>query len=243
METGETRYIEPDLGGACPARWSPDGQSFLFCGSQRGGGRGLFQVDVHTGEVVPLRFFENNGVSFWTNWGPDGETVYYRVDYGEESRIEALHLATGEVRTLRTVQPPDWIVMLYVEVSPDGGHLAFWEWSEEATHLYVIPTSEVEGEPTPTELLVVPRKADGGRGGVGFVRWSQDGRYVLYLDTDTEGTRLWRVPAAGGEPEPTELFFEKWEYPQFSPDGTRIAFDWGESSWEVWVMENYLPGR
>jgi Tol biopolymer transport system component len=240
METGETRFIEPKLRGSCPARWSPDGGSFLFCGSDENGRTGLFQVDVQTGERVRLKLIEDNGASFWTTWAPDGKTIYYRVDYGEESRIEALDLTTGAERTLRAAHPPNWIVMIWVDVSPDGEQLAFWEWSEDKSHLFVMPTSPGGARAEAREVLAVPLTPDERRG-VGYVRWSRDGRYLMYQVKEGNSFRLWRVPAEGGEAEPLELILG--EYPQFSPDGSRIAFDWGESAWEIWVMENYLPGR
>ncbi len=247
METGETREIDVKQQGGCPARWSPDARYFLLCGYDGSGQAAVLRIDVQTGETVPLKVFANNGASYWNDWAPDGKTVYYRVDYGRESRIEALDLETGTVRTLRTADPPDWIVMTWVDVSPDGRHIAFWEWHGMARpeggrtdRLLVIPTSAAESETPARELLAVDfRPGDNSRRG--YVRWSRDGRYVMYQVSAGDSARLWRVPATGGNPEPLELVLGWGNDAQFSPDGHRIAFDAGESSSEIWVMQNYLP--
>jgi len=243
METGETREIETGLLraiGGCSARWSPDARSFIMCGRDRSGGRGLFQVDVQTGRTVAVKRFEG-GASFWTDWAPDGKTIYYRVDYGEESRIEALDLETGAERILRSSYSPFWIVMIYVDVSPDGREMAFWE-SEQGTgnwHLRVIPTSPGGRDVPARELLTLGRESRPIQG----VNWSPDGRHLLYMAREGDAARLWRVPAAGGEPERLDLVLEgpPNRPPLFSPDGRRIAFEAGESSWEIWVMQNFLP--
>jgi Tol biopolymer transport system component len=237
METGETREIEADFRGRSAPRWSPDGRYFLCYGDDENDRRGFFRVDVQSGATVPLKILENNGASFWADWAPDGKAIYYRVDYGEESRIEVLDLETGEARMLRSVHRPSWIVMIYVDVSPDGEHLAFWERGREKMHLYMIPTAPSRSNEPARELVAFDRRSMGGN--VGYVRWTPDGQYVLYQVEEGESARLWRVPVAGGDPEPTELLLG--EYPQFSPDGRRIAFDYGEQSGEIWVMQNYLP--
>jgi Tol biopolymer transport system component len=240
MDTGETRELDP-RSSSCPPRWSPDGRHFLFCGGDEEGQHGVFQVDVQTGEATTLKLLD--GASFWNDWAPDGKTVYYRVDYGAESQIVALDLATGGERVLRRAQQPTWIVMIYVDVSPDGQHLAFWELEMDRAHarLLVIPTAGTEVNVLAREVLSVDY--EGQRyPSMSSVQWTRDGRYLLYAvwDYESESGRLWRVSVAGGDPEPTELVLEG-EFPQFHPDGRRIAFDYGESAWEIWVMQNYLP--
>lgn len=242
METGETREIETGLlQGGCSAQWSPDARSFAMCGRDSTGHRGLFQVDVQTGKTVPLKLLENGGVSFWTDWAPDGSTIYYRVDYGKESRIEALDLETGAERTVRSALSPNWIVMVYVDVSPDGRELAYWENESESGdwHLRVIPTSAEGRSLPPREVLTVGKERQPIRG----VKWTRDGQYLLYMAQEGDSLRLWRVAATGGKPTRHDLVLPgpMSGLPQFSPDGRRIAWSSGASSWEIWVMKNFLP--
>ena len=242
METGETREIETGLlQGGCPAQWSPDAHSFAMCGRDSTGRRGLFKVDVQTGKTVPLKLLENGGVSFWTDWAPDGKTIYYRVDYGKESRIEALDVQTGAERTVRSAHSPNWIVMVYVDVSPDGRELAYWESDEESGdwHLRVIPTSAQGRNLPPHEVLTVGKERQPLRG----VKWSRDGQYLLYMAQEGDSLRLWSVAATSGKPTRLDLVLPgpMGGAPQFSPDGRRIALSSGASSWEIWVMKNFLP--
>ena len=136
----------------------------------------------------------------------------------------------------QTYSVPDDARHVYY-VSPDGQELAFWEMGEDENRLLVIPTAEGESQKPPRELVTVekgirqPVAAD--------VWWSAHERHLMYQLGEGDSARLWRVPAQGGEPEPLELILG--EQPEFSPDGTRIAFDYGESAYEIWVMENYLP--
>ena len=57
-----------------------------------------------------------------------------------------------------------------------------------------------------------------------------------------EGTRLWRVDAAGGEPEVVGLELEAIHHLRLHPDGRRLAFTAGRVSQELWVMTDFLPG-
>jgi hypothetical protein len=137
------------------------------------------------------------------------------------------------------------MVMIWVDVSPDGEHLAFWEMNFSETHarLLTIPTGEAGENVAVHEALAIDY--EGSRyPQVGGVRWTLDGQYLMYgvPEEDGKSGRAWRVPAFGGEPEPTELVLEgARRFPDIHPDGRQIAFEAGESEWEIWVMENYLP--
>ena len=53
---------------------------------------------------------------------------------------------------------------------------------------------------------------------------------------------LWRISAAGGEPEKLDWDITGTRYLRMHPDGRRFAFVAGEVEREVWVMEKLLPG-
>jgi len=241
VETGETREFDFKLNTTAPPRWAPDGKSFLLLGRDQQLRRGIFHADIQTGEVTALRLFDQDGgVSYWAGWSPDQETVYYKVDYGRDSKLVALDVESGDERVLRSTQPPRWI-SIFAAVSPDGDELAFWERDRETddARLFVMPTrSGLEDVPPRIVRVISGRRSPWGR-----LQWTADGRHLLQVFRHPEtGAQLWKVPAAGGELFETEFRLEERgaDY-QFSPDGRRVAFQIGQASREIWVMKNYLP--
>jgi hypothetical protein len=88
------------------------------------------------------------------------------------------------------------------------------------------------------------------------VAWTSDAQYVLYtITTLAEGgatTVLWRVPAAGGDPQPTDIPLPGFAVSGMSmhPGGRQIAFaavyqhevrEIAEQGEDMWVLENFLP--
>lgn len=75
--------------------------------------------------------------------------------------------------------------------------------------------------------------------------WSPDQRHLLFVRRgagEDVPNVLWRVPAAGGEPEQIGISMTgQLMYPDVHPDGGRMAFglfEFGAS--EVWALENFL---
>jgi Tol biopolymer transport system component len=79
--------------------------------------------------------------------------------------------------------------------------------------------------------------------GVRSGAWTPAGRSVLFSRRlgDDGKTGLFRVSAEGGEPAKLDLEMDSFYYLGVHPDGTRIIFQSGTSSAEVWVLENFLP--
>jgi hypothetical protein len=73
--------------------------------------------------------------------------------------------------------------------------------------------------------------------------WTPDGRYVLAVGGEATRKVLVKIPKTGGEPEEIgELPFSiDWRHVRLHPDGTRIAFNAGDSKGEVWMIQN-IPG-
>jgi len=76
------------------------------------------------------------------------------------------------------------------------------------------------------------------------VGWSPDGAWVYLWDGDSTPSRALRVSDDGGEPEPV------FEWPFEGKDGrcvpgpgeSRWLCDVGESSSDIWLVENFDPG-
>jgi len=246
-ETGELREIHPRyLRGSVP-RWSPDGSHWLETGMDGDHRNLLAQIDVRTGQTELLRTFQGETTCCnWYDWSPDGKTVYYKGDDGTESWLAAFDLETGSERILYKVDEPSWITN-WADLSPAGTELAFWLREGQPPgprtgRLLVIPTAAREGRAEPRELRRFQSDANPTDVDVGY---TPDGRYILFIRREDDGIgRIWRIPAAGGEAKP--LGFARrmlGKLPDFHPDGRTLAFAEGQGRNEVWVMENYLPGR
>lgn len=245
METGETRELQMKFRSNCWVRWSPDGLRFLCGGRAPEGVRALYRVDAQTGAATVVRSFEDGGISFWYDWDPDGQSIYYKVDYGENSRIVHLDPATGAERALRSVEQPYWIT-ISLAVSPDGQHIAFWEMDREAnrSRLLVMPTA---GAAERQVREISSRSGEGRRYPPTFpVQWSRDGRHLLMWvpDQDSDLLRLQRIPIDGGPPERTNFALQgPLRGVGLSPDRRRVVFESGQPGKEIWVMKNYLPRK
>lgn len=57
----------------------------------------------------------------------------------------------------------------------------------------------------------------------------------------THERELWAIPADSGEPRSLGLKMKGLREVRVHPDGHRVAFTSGAPSWEVRVLENFLP--
>ena len=75
--------------------------------------------------------------------------------------------------------------------------------------------------------------------------WTRDGGHLLFSKRMAEPiipSELWRVSAAGGEPESLGLAMWGRGGVRAHPDGQRITFiGVPDRKHELWVMENFLP--
>ena len=236
-ETGEEREVIAKtpmfpLHRQSYLRWSPDGRSILSGGTYTGGIR---LIDVQTGDVIPIvQLDPTDRINiFDCVWPPDGKTIFFirLVMSGQWPwSIVAHDLETGKEKEL--CQEDSWSGLA---VSPDGQRLVF----ASGRALEVIPTAG--GEPRvlhrlqDTEKFALPVAGS-------CLAWTADGRYVLFVIRSVDQpwpTGLWRVPAAGGEPQKL-LEMDRLSDISVHPDGRRIAFTSGWSQMEVWAMENFL---
>jgi Tol biopolymer transport system component len=229
METGEIKELQPNLTSLIYPRWSPDQQSLLLRGKDETG-RGLFQIDVLTGEVEPAFRFPPGSPNWAVRmaWLAEGKQVVYWWPEGESRSLRIRDLDTDDEKVLYE----DGSLSPRFGLSPDRQHLAFAVKDSDGAHLMVMPTAG--GTPRvvlgPDNLEERPVE----------IQWSPDGRHIYYLLED-----LWIVSVEGGTPEKLEWFKEANCRPffRFEPGGQRVALQCGEgdSGLEVWVMEDFLP--
>jgi hypothetical protein len=111
---------------AVPA-WAPDGGSIAVSRTTiidgQPGGNEIVRVDVDSGDVVPMALVGREVAVVGLVWAPDGERVYYSVDYLDsdepDNGVWGLDTATGETTQITPVDPQKGTPVL-VEVSATG---------------------------------------------------------------------------------------------------------------------------
>jgi Tol biopolymer transport system component len=105
----------------------------------------------------------------------------------------------------------------------------------EMTDIYVMRLSGGE-----------PKQLTFDRANTGGLAWTPDNREIVYISnrarTGEEMSyyrgRLWRVPAAGGEPELLTLNVDWHSFPAIAPNGGRLAYaELKQQRWSVWRYE------
>ena len=227
IATGEQRELSPKPNWVWRPRWSPDGRSILVRGRDQANRFGLYRVDPQSGDATVIVQSKSNVYG----WFPDGRAIYYdRPDNtGKLVQIVVRNLETGQEREL---PGGPWPEAAGLALSPDGRQIAFLTHDDAARSKVVKILSVAGGESR--DLL------KGNSIGLDSeLAWTPDGRGILFV----EKGELWRVPVDGGAPQALGLKMGQLRQLHLSPDGRQIAFTAGEGQSEVWVLENFLPGR
>ena len=241
VETGAERDLSPKLNDIWSQRWSPNGRSILLGAADVKNRRGLYQMDVNSGDVTSLVQDREGEYVGGNVWSPDGRAVFYlrQEPSAKKSSIVARELETGREREVFSASADSG--MNGIALSPDGQLVAFWYY-DKGGHLQgleVIPS----GGGVPRELV----KVEEGEKYPDYtgLAWSPDGLQVFFAKGGTTHQdlkfELWRVPVKGGRAERVDLAMTGLSDVRVHPDGQRIAFAAGERGRsEVWVMENFL---
>ncbi len=140
-------------------------------------------------------------------WSPDGREILYtsnrEPDHGEAPRrrdVWVVAATGGQARKLTASKGPCSMPAW----SPDGSTIAYAGhergegFSSATTLIYTVP---VAGGETRALTESLDRPVSGLPAGTGLA-WTPDGQAILFLGQDAGASRLYRVPAAGGEAEP-----------------------------------------
>ena len=125
--------------------------------------------------------------------------------------------------------PSRWIALA---PSPDGKQLA---------------TARVDG---PEHVIEIQQLVGGARREVYRVRntqalhelkWTPDGRYLIFSMRNADQDGLWRIPVTGGAPQPMNITAPVIGKLSLHPDGRHIAFVAAQGGSQVMALENFLP--
>jgi Tol biopolymer transport system component len=239
--TGEARTHAEQLRPDKPS-WFPDGRSLLVPGWVRGQpetGQALYQIDVTTGSVTTLLEFPPE-----PSWSliAIGGIVHADPDYliyVHGGTLRRHHLPSGHDEVLFTDLG---LALRSLALSPSGSELAF-----------AVNDSTDAARPHPMvelynagQLMVVSLDSGEVRklaritepGIISSLEWTPDGAQLLFLQTGSERSVLWRVSREGGEAEPVWESERRVTNFSLAPDGGRATYTTIHVDNEIWVMEN-----
>ena len=175
-------------------------------------------------DVYPIRL---EALGRHLDWSPDGE---YLASVDKSQPEEPFHIvlirARDGAKTAVTVPPGKSIGDVSPAFSPDGKSLAFLRAvSSGVSDVYVGP---VAGGPA-RRLTFDNRNAQS-------IAWTPDGRWIVFSSDRRRNSVLWRVPAAGGDPERVVGVAENVTDPVFARDG-RMAYTQLFSDANIWRVE------
>jgi hypothetical protein len=184
--TGAENEISPDLGSYpllwwVEPQWAPDEKSILIKGEKKEAVRGLYQIDVKTGNVsnykAPMGRMEWEWR--WLQFSPDGEIQYFVSQDGFKSKqkVVARTVKSGEEKVLAEFD--DWVSK--VLLSTDGKTLAI----QYDDSLCVIPAYGTGGK---------KRVESFEKLGGNPVGWSSDNQSIYVAKDDSKkGLSLWAI--------------------------------------------------
>jgi Tol biopolymer transport system component len=216
--------------------WSADGGSLFLDARDAQRRRGIFRIQLGSGSVTQVVAPEQGRHFRHLASSPDGNTLFYvqaSSDDDDGFAIFSRSLQTG--RETRLHSPRTRRITSLMRLSPDGRWIAFGEHPSRHDRTDAIRVMPAAGglireiyrvaEPILSELA-----------------WSPDGRHLVFGKRAGEAMdariELWRVPVAGGAPEPLGISAPGLRKLHFHPDGSRLLYTAGRNSWELWVLED-----
>ena len=231
-DTGKVREYRPGKGFGYP-RWAPDGQH-LYLMAPSFEGRGIYRMDVQSGEVTPFLGAGADESVFSLRASADQKWIVYSQDGKTVDRLIRRNAESGQEHEIERARD-----LSNVALSPDGSRLAWILKPDEKTRVLKVMEFP-DGTPREIQKLTM---VDNWNFDLG---WSPDGRFIYYFDRapGTGEWRLRRVAAEGGEAQDLGLTSRYFEQLSVHPDGSRITYSGPPTTSEppqVWVMENFLP--
>jgi dipeptidyl aminopeptidase/acylaminoacyl peptidase len=211
---GAPRRLTRNAKSNTRGRWSPDGSRVAFL-STRGGGAQAFVMDLAGGEPRPVTSMATEAGGF--SWIDDKTLLVVSEVYADCPDAGCNKKRMEEAGKPSPARAYDSLLVRHWDTWEDG----------RVNHLFVVPLDG--GEPrdlTPGARDVPPWTL----AGADDYAVSPDGREVCFARNDdpvpaiSTNAELYVVPVAGGEARKISGSAGYDGGPQYSPDGTRIAF-------------------
>jgi Tol biopolymer transport system component len=155
---------------------------------------------------------------------PDGRWVIYSSE-GQEKGIWKVSIEGGSPVRLNNTDAHG------PAVSPDGKWIAYMYREQTATPKQGVAIMPFDGGPAVKQLDISTRWRT--------LRWSHDGRALLYAKSEGEHANIWSQPIAGGTPKEVTHFNDEFIFIfDLSSDGKRLVMDRGTSRGDVVLIRD-----
>jgi Tol biopolymer transport system component len=214
---------EPDATSGDP--WEcPTGRYTLFDRRLRSGkgGRTVWRADADGGN---LKHLSNGKRDYYPVCSPDGQWVYY-VD-GITEQIMRVPIDGGSVQKVADLPFGETF-----DISPDGGTIGFATVDHAAGH-------EGKLALVATDTGKVRQSIKFERGPLGVIRFSRDGKAVVYAIHENGVENLWQQPLDGSPGKQiTSFASERILDFHWSFDGSKLAMVRGHDDSDVVLIHN-----
>jgi serine/threonine protein kinase/Tol biopolymer transport system component len=196
-----------------------DGRYIVFA-SDRAGSQNIWRMDLDGGNLKQLT--NSAGIAGYPNSSPDGQWVVYHIN--DEKTIWKVPIDGGTAIQLthEYSQRPSF--------SPDGKSV-LCKYEDASPKIAVIPSA---GGP-PARLLDLPDVAQSN-----FMRWTVDGRGVVFVISRDPVNNLWSQSLDGGPPKQLTSFSSDRIFKfDWSRDGKLLALARGHEGSDVVLISNF----
>ncbi len=225
---------------AARCAWSPTGD-FLACavGNQYYSTSGVIFGNQSPGWIVLVRvrdgalttISDSLSLNHSPTWSPDGRWVYFVSNRDGTNDIYVVPITSGGMAAGPIERLSTGLGAHTIALSASGTRMAYSRYSRQSS-LWSIP---IPAHP-PIRTTAATRITSANEA-IEALSISRDGKW-LYYDSDLAGNAdLFRLPAAGGEPDQLTTDRADDFAPQASPDGREVAFhSWRGGSRDIYVM-------
>lgn len=201
--------------------WSPDGSRIAVAIFPGGGGeRGIWVMDADGSDPLQVGSFENVSVP---SWSPDGGSIAYAARANGRTEIHLVDPEGTSDRIIHSEGAEGTFSIFSAQFSPDGTQILFDRGTDSGFDIFVMAADggnvrqltttgtdyDPHWSPDGSQIVFTRQEIVGGIGGQSV---ATSNIFVMKAD----GSDVRRLTS--GDDRSTNL------YPQWSPDGTKIAY-------------------
>jgi serine/threonine protein kinase/Tol biopolymer transport system component len=224
LANGTKKQLTANAGDNVVPSVSADGRYIVFM-SDRTGAFHIWRMDIDGGNLKQLTDNHDEEVP---NISPDSQWVAYEM-YLNKSTIWKVGINGGQPTQITDKGSENPVF------SPDGKQIACLYLAQPAGSQTLAILPSAGGEPTKTLPFTGP---------ITNLRWTVDGRALVYGATRNGVTNLWAQPIDGSAPKQlTNFASERIFNFDFSRDGKQIALSRGTQTSDVVLISNFKRAR